>query len=143
MMPRFSSSTWCARCSCRRLAISGERTGRVTTRYISLPRKRLVEGSTLVGISAICHLACQPEPYFIGCPGNTDERHNWKKLEGSTTSPAGSPLNLSSFHADLRPADRRPARAVEHQLSAQRPARQLADGRPFERRAAEIGRAHV
>src|SRR4029078_11273910 len=36
-----------------RLAISGERTGRVTTRYISLPRNFIVVGSTLVGLSAM------------------------------------------------------------------------------------------
>src|SRR3954447_2226806 len=53
MMPRFSSSIWCARWSPSRLAISGDRTGRVTTRYISLPRKLLVAGSTLLGTSAI------------------------------------------------------------------------------------------
>src|SRR3954451_13054847 len=53
MMPRFSSSIWCARWSPSRLAISGDRTGRVTTRYISLPRKLFVAGSTLLGTSAI------------------------------------------------------------------------------------------
>src|SRR5215212_11314896 len=52
-MPRFSRSTWCAKWSASRLEISGERTGLVTTRYISLPRKPLVDGSTLLGKSAI------------------------------------------------------------------------------------------
>src|SRR5262245_53019577 len=56
MMPRFSSSTWCARWSARRLAISGDRTGRVTTRYISLPRNFSVDGSTLLGLSAMGEL---------------------------------------------------------------------------------------
>src|SRR6185369_10590658 len=63
MMPRFSSSIWCARWSASRLAISGDRTGLVTTRYISLPRKFLVAGSTLLGTSAISFLPldCFPE----------------------------------------------------------------------------------
>src|SRR5215470_10663202 len=52
-MPRRSSSTWCARWSDRRFSISGERTGRVTTRYISLPRNLSVSGCTLLCWSAM------------------------------------------------------------------------------------------
>src|SRR5262245_40303362 len=52
-MPRFSSAIWCARWSDSRFSISGERTGRVTTRYISLPRNLSVSGCTSLFWSAM------------------------------------------------------------------------------------------
>src|SRR6478735_1131216 len=69
MMPRFSSSIWCARWSPSRLAISGDRTGRVTTRYISLPRKLLVAGSTLLGTSAIVGFLVRPGCAVVSSAG--------------------------------------------------------------------------